>query len=283
MKKLLQYGLLVAVTAAIAACGGGGDIPLYIPTSSALTVTTTSLPAATIGKDYNQTLTATGGVLPYKWSIMSGALPLNLTLSATGAITGNPTTAGKYDIQFMVTDGNPSQPMVHQQLSITVAAAGSPLTVTTNSLPNATVGTAYNQTLSASGGVLPYNWSIMSGSLPLNLTLSATGAITGTPTTAGTYDILFMVTDGNPLQPMVHKQLTITVNAAAPLPGKAVYDNNCAVCHQLGAYDPSGSPNLSGQGSKVPTKFPTAGVAGHKEITLSAQQITDVAAFLNAN
>lgn len=68
-----------------------------------------------------------------------------------------------------------------------------------------------------------------------------------------------------------------------PLPGKVVYDNNCSGCHRLGTYDTAGSaPNLAGSGSKVSSKF-TAGVSGHKSITLSATQITDVMQFLDAN
>lgn len=69
----------------------------------------------------------------------------------------------------------------------------------------------------------------------------------------------------------------------APLPGKAVYDGFCAGCHSLGSYDAAGSPNLSSKGALVNGKFPTAGVAGHKGITLSVTQRTDVSAFLNAN
>lgn len=65
----------------------------------------------------------------------------------------------------------------------------------------------------------------------------------------------------------------------APLPGKAIYDANCAGCHKLGTYDTAGSaPDLSGSGSLVSTKFP-----GHMGITLTSTQISDIAAFLNAN
>jgi hypothetical protein len=56
------------------------------------------------------------------------------------------------------------------------------------SLPAATPNVAYNATLSAEGGATPYIWTLGSTSvLPAGLTLSATGTIPGTPTTAGTY------------------------------------------------------------------------------------------------
>ena len=47
-----------------------------------LVVTTTSLPAGTVGIAYSQTLAATGGQSPYTWSLSSGALPAGLTLDA---------------------------------------------------------------------------------------------------------------------------------------------------------------------------------------------------------
>ena len=63
------------------------------------------------------------------------------------------------------------------------AANPSPLSISTTSLPNGQVGVAYNATLSASGGTVPYNWVVSSGTLPAGLALNAaTGAITGMPT-----------------------------------------------------------------------------------------------------
>lgn len=59
-------------------------------------------------------------------------------------------------------------------------------TITTESLPDGTVGTAYSQTLAADGSA-PIAWSVSGGSLPEGLTLSNDGTISGTPTAAGTY------------------------------------------------------------------------------------------------
>jgi Putative Ig domain len=71
------------------------------------------------------------------------------------------------------------------------------LAVTTTHLPSATVGTAYSQTLTASGGTTPYTWAVTSGALPVGLSLNAsTGVISGTPTTASTpAAVQFTVTD----------------------------------------------------------------------------------------
>src|SRR5208283_5398768 len=72
--------------------------------------------------------------------------------------------------------------------------------VVTTSLPAGTAGTSYSATLAATGGTSPYRWSISSGSLPAGLSLNAnTGAITGTPTVAGTSNFTVQVTDANNL------------------------------------------------------------------------------------
>ena len=69
-------------------------------------------------------------------------------------------------------------------------------TITTASVPGGTVGVSYSATLQASGGTPPYTWSLDSGSLPAGLTLnSSTGAITGTPTAAGTSPFTAKVSD----------------------------------------------------------------------------------------
>jgi hypothetical protein len=72
------------------------------------------------------------------------------------------------------------------------------ITVNPATLPNGAVGTAYNQTVSASGGTSPYVFSISSGALPGGLLLNAaTGAITGTPNTAGTFTFTITATDAS--------------------------------------------------------------------------------------
>jgi hypothetical protein len=89
-----------------------------------------------------------------------------------------------------------------------------PLTISTTSLANGTQNVAYSATLGASGGTLPYTWSIASG-LPPGLTLnSSTGAITGTPTGTGTYSFTAQVKDaGNPAQ---NATKALSINISAP-------------------------------------------------------------------
>jgi hypothetical protein len=70
-----------------------------------------------------------------------------------------------------------------------------PLTLTC-ATSSAQVGTAYNSGVTVSGGVSPYTFSISGGALPPGLSVNtATGAITGTPTSAGTYGYTVKVVD----------------------------------------------------------------------------------------
>ena len=83
-----------------------------------------------------------------------------------------------------------------QQYAVTVIHLHPSLTITTQSLPNGTVGVSYSTTLQAIGGTGSYIWSITSGSLPLGLTLySSTGIISGKPTTANNFSFTVQVTD----------------------------------------------------------------------------------------
>jgi hypothetical protein len=73
--------------------GQGDAVDVEVQTQAApLEVTTTSLPAATVGQTYTATLAAEGGTSPYTWSVTAGSLPAGLTLnSSTGVISGTPT------------------------------------------------------------------------------------------------------------------------------------------------------------------------------------------------
>ena len=76
--------------------------------------------------------------------------------------------------------------------SITETVVAKP-TITTTSLPNGTKNSSYSQTFSVSGGLAPYTWSI-SGA-PSWLSLSASGVLSGKPTTGGTFSFTAKVAD----------------------------------------------------------------------------------------
>jgi hypothetical protein len=140
-----------------------------------------------------------------------------LNLAASGAISGTPAVAGSYPLTFVVTDSSPTPQTAKAMLTLTISGSQTPvLTLTTTTLADATLNTAYSATLTASGGVLPYAFSLAGGtSLPAGLTLSSTGAISGTPTKAGSTVFSVDVTDSS--APALSKtgSLSITVNGSA--------------------------------------------------------------------
>ena len=135
---------------------------------------------AVLGTAYSFTCTASGYPAP-TFTVSAGALPTGLTLSSAGAITGSPTATGTFTgtVKASNSVGN-----VTQNFSITV----NQLPAFTNGPPptTGTIGTAYSFTYTASGSPAP-TFTVTAGGLPTGLSLSTAGAITGTPTTAGTF------------------------------------------------------------------------------------------------
>ncbi|GFO56943.1 hypothetical protein GMSM_39500 [Geomonas sp. Red276] len=115
MKQLL-FALLTLFI--LAGCGVDW-FPQNTTTASSLAVSTSTLPAGTVGTAYSQTLTATGGTSPYSWSIPTGTLPAGLNLSS-GVISGTPTTAGTSTFTVQVTDSSTPAQTASKSLSIQV-------------------------------------------------------------------------------------------------------------------------------------------------------------------
>ena len=155
--------------------------------------TTTPLPGGTVGLAYSEPLQATGGTGTLVWSLFGGSLPVNFALSPAGTISGTPTNTGTSNFTVRVTDA--LSKFDTQPLSIVVSAAPLPLTITTKSLLEGRRNQPYTDTLEASGGTIPYTWSV-TPDLPAGLTLApATGVISGTPTATSNINHDFTVRD----------------------------------------------------------------------------------------
>jgi hypothetical protein len=165
-----------------------------------VSITTTILPSGMANSTYSAVINATGGCTPYKWAIASGKLPTgfkqNVSSSTTSlTLTGTPTIPATYTFTVAVTGCGGSVDTA--ALKIVVDNPGA--TITTASLPNGTVSTAYSAAIDATEGSTPYKWAIISGKLPAGITQKVSSTttaldLTGTPTTAGTYSFTVSVT-----------------------------------------------------------------------------------------
>src|ERR1022692_3059795 len=171
----------------------------------ALLIANKTVPDGVVQSAYNVTMVATGGQAPFAWTLDSGTLPPGLSLSPQGVISGTPPitdlnsdgTAKTYSFVLKVTDSQmPTSAFEKGSFSITINPL--PL-VTTTSLPNGTIGLNYSATLTNSGGLAPFTWTVTTGTLPAGLSLNASsGAIFGTPTgPAGAFPITVQVTDAD--------------------------------------------------------------------------------------
>lgn len=158
---------------------------------SAIEIAPLSLPNGSIGTPYDQTISATGGSGTVVFAVSQGSLPPGLTLSINGELTGTPTISGTFVFTVSVIDSFGCPASRTYTLNVNCASiAISPL-----SLPDTTVGTPYDQTISATGGAGSITFSVSQGSLPSGLTLGSDGQLSGTPTASGTFVFSISATD----------------------------------------------------------------------------------------
>jgi hypothetical protein len=177
------------------------------------------LPSGTVGAAYTQTITGSGGTAPYTFAVVSGTLPAGVVLSTAGVLSGTPTTAGTATFTIRGTDANNCTADLPG--TIIIAAAPVPpgpcpvITLAPSPLPNGTVGAAYSQLITGSGGTAPYSFGVTVGTLPAGMTLTAAGLLAGTPTTVGSTTFTIRGTDAVGCFAEVVSTIII---AAAPVP-----------------------------------------------------------------
>ena len=170
--------------------------------------------------------TTTGGSGTKTWN--ATGLPVGLALSTAGVLSGIPASGsrGSYSVTASVRDGNNRTAAVTLPLAIN----GGALVVGPASLPAGTVGVAYGPVgLTASGGIPPYTFTATRG-LPNGMTLSAAGALGGTPASGseGGFNLTVSVRDSAGtaapvMWPLLIQSVPLTITGPASLPpGKEV-------------------------------------------------------------
>lgn len=186
-----SYSSIALVIRATDPDGNQDQDTFTLPYADILTASETT-PNVASGAAYTGSVTPAGGHSPYTYAVQTGALPAGITLNAsTGAISGSSTSVGSYSGTFRVTDvGGRTADTAAFAFDVTAALSIG------KSFADGTENTAYSGSATASGGATPYTYSVLSGALPTGLSLNtSTGAVTGTPTTPGTFNFVIRVTD----------------------------------------------------------------------------------------
>ena len=227
----------------IVAVDSAGEVGIAIAplnTSTDLKITTVSLPNATVGSSYLNpdgitpvTLTASGGLSPYTWSIdptsptsLSDLTTAGLSLgSNTGVISGTSNAIFTKTIIFRVTDSLSGTPNIALATYILVSQPAG-LVITTATVTPATSGVPYSFQMQSSGGTGGNQWTITGANpLPLGLSMNSSGLITGTTSLTGYSSLItFTVTDS--AATTVSKSLAFAVSAGLTLYSGVDYSNS---------------------------------------------------------
>ena len=111
-----------------------------------------------------------------------------MSFTTSGIFSGTPTTAGTFVFEIRATDATGATGS-HSYSVIVNEAPPVTITLSPEALNPSTVmvGTSVAQDFTASGGVAPYSFVLVSGTLPPGVSFSSLGKFGGTPSTAGTY------------------------------------------------------------------------------------------------
>jgi hypothetical protein len=254
-------------------------------------------PGGTVDASYSIQLVGRGGCgpdppnegLPYQYRVLNGALPPGLSLSKSGVVSGTPTQAGTYSAWIELSDEDPPSASwclpkkAEREFSFTINAR---LLVATESAAPGTLGRTYSLPLAAvmktgadatAPASSPVTWSLSQGQLPPGLLLdSATGVISGTPTSEGAsvFVVRAALVDGRSdtkgLEIIVRQPLSIAAaNPLAPTgTAPTPWEVGVPFSAKLSATGGSGTYTWSIAGGALPTGFALAAdgtVAGRTE------------------
>jgi uncharacterized protein (DUF2141 family) len=175
-----------------------------------LSIRTVAFPEAVQSQQYLQSLDPVGGAGSYTWQITDGTLPTGLNLSNTGVLSGIPTGTGIFNFTAQVSDANGAT--FSKPFSLVINPDTVP-EITTTVLPDSARGSLYQHTLTALNGNGAVTWKLISGTLPVGITLRNDGLLSGTPGIEGTYTFTVQATDSDATPDSDAQTLTLAVGA----------------------------------------------------------------------
>ena len=156
---------------------------------------------------------APSGTVQFSASV-SGTSNVAVTWSATGgSISPNGLfTASKTGSGATITATSVASPAAAASAAVVLSAPAN-LRILSTSIPAAQTEVPYSATMSSSGGLPPYTWSVSSGVLPQGLGLSSRGTISGTPVQVGTYSFTLKVTDSASQTQSLSENMQVTAGS----------------------------------------------------------------------
>lgn len=186
--------------------------------------------AGVVGLPYSVTLRAAGGMQPYSFQVSDGSLPGGLSLDGD-TISGTPSAGGTANFEIRVSDAGGGSATGRFSIEVTERTS---LVIDVQDSITVRPEVESEVELRATGGVPPYSWLVVGGSLPAGLSLDPRGFIRGTATaTRATSIITLRVSDTQ--GESVDKSVTVEVrkatnnnNNGSPGGGGTRRDGGCA-------------------------------------------------------